>query len=168
MERGITAKTAAELVESHPLVRVRTKLEVFDWLVKNEDKRVGKNPAGYLVASIRSDYQDPDDYKAAKRSEAKTEAAKVDAENAKRQKRKNKDEQEKAKSRDIELRDRWEKLTEEAREAILETVKAENPGIGRWKNMLEPLCLALLEKQLIEQGELTPAESQKTLFPDVD
>ena len=42
-----------------PVHRVRTKIEVFDWLIRNEDKRVGKNPAGYLVASIRSDYQDP-------------------------------------------------------------------------------------------------------------
>ena len=31
---------------------------------KNEDRRVGKNPAGYLVASIRSDYQAPGDYQA--------------------------------------------------------------------------------------------------------
>ena len=39
--------------------RIRTKLEVFDWLVQNEDKRVAKNPAGYLVASIRADYAAP-------------------------------------------------------------------------------------------------------------
>ena len=57
--RGVTAKTAQELVEAHPPGRIRTKIEVFDWLLRNEDKRVGKNPAGYLVASIRSDYQAP-------------------------------------------------------------------------------------------------------------
>ena len=33
--------------------------------MKNQDKRVGKNPAGYLVASIRSDYQAPGDFNAA-------------------------------------------------------------------------------------------------------
>ena len=60
--RGVVARTAADLVEAHPPGRLRTKLEVFDWLVKNEDKRVGKNPAGYLVASIRSDYQPPEEY----------------------------------------------------------------------------------------------------------
>ncbi len=26
-------------------------------------------------------------------------------------------------------------------------VKAQNPGLSRWKNMLEPLCLAALENQ---------------------
>src|SRR6516165_6660236 len=57
--RGVTAKTAASLVETHPASRIQTKIEVFDWLLRNEDKRVGKNPAGYLVASIRSDYQAP-------------------------------------------------------------------------------------------------------------
>src|SRR6185437_9698568 len=61
-ERGITAKTAADLVEAHPASRIRTKIEVFDWLMRNEDKRVGKNPAGYLVASIRADYQAPGDF----------------------------------------------------------------------------------------------------------
>ena len=60
--RGITTKTAQELVEAHSPTRIRTKVEVFDWLIHNEDKRVGKNPAGYLVASIRSDYQAPGDY----------------------------------------------------------------------------------------------------------
>ena len=59
---GVDAKTAAELVEAHPAGRIQTKIEVFDWLLKNEDKRVGKNPAGYLVASIRADYQAPGDF----------------------------------------------------------------------------------------------------------
>ena len=59
--------------------RIRTKLEVFDWLVKNEDKRVGKNPAGYLVASIRSDYQAPEEFaKVVKAEEAKKEAEEAD------------------------------------------------------------------------------------------
>ena len=61
--RGVTSKTAQELVDTHPVGRIRTKIEVFDWLLRNEDKRVGKNPAGYLVASIRSDYQVPGDYR---------------------------------------------------------------------------------------------------------
>ena len=62
--RGVTPKIAAELVEAHPPGRIQTKLEVFDWLLKNEDKRIGKNPAGYLVASIRADYQAPGDFPA--------------------------------------------------------------------------------------------------------
>jgi hypothetical protein len=40
--RGITTKTAVDLVKTHLGSRIQTKIEVFDWLLKNEDKRVGK------------------------------------------------------------------------------------------------------------------------------
>ena len=39
-------------------------------------------------------------------------------------------------------------LPEAERDAILAAVKAENPGLSRWKKMLEPLCLAALEARL--------------------
>ena len=161
--RGITPKTAAEIVESTPHQRIKTKLDVFDWLVKNQDKRVGKNPAGYLVASIRADYEAPDDYaKAAAKTKAAGKAKEASEEDRKA-KRKAKDEAERLKDRETMLRDRWEKLPEAEREAIVAVVKAENPGIGRFKNMLEPLCLAALEKRLAE-GTV----EQKSLFPDAE
>src|SRR3984957_9436453 len=140
--RGVTSKVAAELVATHPPARLRTKLEVFDWLVKNEDKRVGKNAAGYLVASIRSDYKAPDEYaNVAKAAEAKKEAEEVDT----KAKKKARDEAEKLKAKEADLRSRWEKLPEAERDAIRAAVRVANPGLGRWKNMLEPLCLAALE-----------------------
>jgi Replication initiator protein A len=158
--RGVTAKVAAELVDAHPASRLRTKLEVFDWLVKNEDKRVGKNPAGYLVASIRSDYQPPEEFAGA----AKVEETKKKAEEADHKaKKKAKDEADKLKAKEADLRARWEKLPEAEREAIRAAVQADNPGLGRWKNMLEPLCLAALEAR-----EARPQVKQKELFPGVD
>jgi hypothetical protein len=171
VERGVTAKVGAELVDSHSITRVRTKLEVFDWLVKNEDKRVAKNPAGYLVASIRSDYQAPPDFPVSgdddevdesPKAKSKRAAAKVEAA---------------AKSREVELtaaenariaalQVRWDALNESDRDAITARVKAENPGLKRWKTMLMPLCLAELGR-LIELGQApTPHDVQKTLFPD--
>jgi hypothetical protein len=158
--RGVTPKTAAELVANHPAGRVRTKLEVFDWLVKNEDKRVGKNAAGYLVSSIRSDYQAPEEFaKVVKAEEARKEAEEVD----RRAKRKAREETEADKSREAELRARWEKLPESERESIRASVRADNPGLGRWKNMLEPLCLAALEARTSK-----PTAKQKALFPTGD
>ena len=84
MARGVSSKIAAELVAAHLPDRIQTKLEVFDWLLKNEDKRIGKNAAGYLVASIRDDYQAPVDFKkvtatvkAAKAEQAAEEARQV-------------------------------------------------------------------------------------------
>ena len=153
----MTAKVAAELVAGHPAGRLRTKLEVFDWLVKNEDKRVGKNPAGYLVASIRSDYQAPGEFAGAARAEAaKKQAEEVDH----KAKKKAREESEKLKAKEAELRARWDKLPEAERESIRAAVKAANPGLGRWKNMLEPLCLAALEAR-----EARPQVKQKALFP---
>jgi hypothetical protein len=73
------------------------------------------------------------------------------------------DENERAGAREAALRGRRERLPEAEREAIVAAVKAENPGIGRFKNMLEPLRLAALEKSL-DGG----AAAQQGLFPDLD
>jgi hypothetical protein len=159
--RGVTAKTASELIKAHTPTRVRTKIEVFDWLVKNQDKRVGKNPAGYLVASIRSDYRAPGDFAKAGAKAKASRAAVEDADGARKRGRKAKDEADRAKAREAMLRERWAALTDAQREAIVAAVKAEHPGIGRFKNMLEPLCLAALEKS-------AAGAAQKGLFPDLD
>ena len=55
----MTRTTAAELVRQHPAEAHRAKLEVFDWLAEKQDKRVSKNPGGYLVKSIRKSYVPP-------------------------------------------------------------------------------------------------------------
>ncbi|QDV39077.1 replication initiator protein A [Tautonia plasticadhaerens] len=57
--RGVTESTARELVGQHPAALVSSKLEIFDWLMSKEDRRVRKSPAGYLVESIRRDYAPP-------------------------------------------------------------------------------------------------------------
>ncbi len=159
--RGVTAKTAAGLVETHPTSRIQTKIEVFDWLLRNEDKRVGKNPAGYLVASIRSDYKAPSNF-VAPEVEAKAQEVERSAGEAKRQKQEHtRAENDRAQSREAELRAAWERLPEAEREAILAAVKAENPGLSRWRKMLEPLCFAALEARL-----KTTRRTQPTLFPN--
>ena len=167
--RGVTAKIAHDLVTGHPATRVRTKIEVFDWLIRNEDKRIGKNPAGYLVASIRSDYQEPGDYKASTGAAASAQTAR-----AKRAAAETKAADDKAaaeavargdKEREAKLRTAWEKLPSDQRDAILATVKIDNPGLGRWKNMLEPLCLAVLEAHL--RDSKTTAD-QPLLFSETD
>jgi hypothetical protein len=169
--RGVTSKTAQDLVDAHPPGRIHTKIEVFDWLVHNEDKRVGKNPAGYLVASIRSDYQVPGDYQA-RASKAKPasdgpggpETDSQRARHARGQAREDVQAQ-RDKAREARLRAAWEQLPEAERDAILASVKVENPGLGRWKNMLEPLCLSELETRLTE----TSSEiGQRLLFPEVE
>jgi hypothetical protein len=169
--RGVTRKTAQELVDSHPPSRIRTKIEVFDWLLRNADKRVGKNPAGYLVASIRLDYQAPCDF------QTRTSTSGTSNHDGRQRKgnplrtqliqQQTRDEvqAQRDKAREAKLRAAWERLTETERESILAAVKADNPGLGRWKKMLEPLCLAVLETRLTVTDTGT---SQKFLFADAD
>ena len=55
----MTPAAAAQLAAQHPADRIRAKVEAFDWLLARKDRRVAKNPAGYLVQSIRDDYAAP-------------------------------------------------------------------------------------------------------------
>lgn len=66
---------------------------------------------------------------------------------------------------EAKLRAAWDQLPETEREAILAAVKSQNPGLGRWKNMLEPLCLSVLETRL---NETSAASAQRLLFPDAE
>ena len=50
--------------------------------------------------------------------------------------------------REAKLRDAWNQLTEPQREAIRAKVKAENPTLARWDNVILPLCLTALEAQV--------------------
>ncbi|MFI5458488.1 MAG: replication initiator protein A, partial [Isosphaerales bacterium] len=149
----------------------RTKIDVFDWLMRNEDKRVGKNPAGYLVASIRSDYQVPGDYRTQasgpKPAGGEGKENKSNLRQLQIAQRRVSDEvqSQRDKIREAKLRAAWERLPEPEREAILTVVKAENPGLGRWKNMLEPLCLSVLETRMNETRADT---GQRLLFPDAE
>jgi hypothetical protein len=108
--RGVTASAAARLVRDHP-ERVAAKLEVFDQLVEAKDKRVAKNPAGFLVKSIAEDYPPPPELERARRATAER-ATRDAAEQANRE----------ATAREREERDRvrayWEALPPERRAAL--------------------------------------------------
>ncbi|MBV8611848.1 MAG: hypothetical protein JO034_30950 [Singulisphaera sp.] len=110
IDRGVTAARAAELVRAHP-ERVAGKLEVFDRLVEAKDKRIAKNPAGFLVKSIAEDYPPPPELERARRATAER-ATRDAAEQANRE----------ATAREREERDRvrayWEALPAERQVAL--------------------------------------------------
>jgi hypothetical protein len=113
--RGVSQSRASELVAAHPVERIRVKMEVFDWMLASKDKRLAKNPAGFLVKSIE------DDYTAPKGFETETERASRQA--AEREKARQKAEANRQKSaeanRQKEIRDRvlayWDALSPEAK-----------------------------------------------------
>jgi hypothetical protein len=165
-DRGVAARAAADVVAKADPSRVRAKIEVFDWLVQNGDPRVARNAAGYLVASIRSDYATPDGYAAKAAAAARREAARRQAEADRRRRAEEDAAAQQAARHDADLRKRWHALTPNQREAITARVRAEHPGLKRWKAMLEPLCLAELDR-LTHSGEPLPeAPGQGSLFPD--
>ena len=79
--RGVTPATAAELVAGYPAEAVALQIEVVDWLTARKDKRVSKNPAGYLAESIRKGYATPPGFES-KADREKREAAKREKERA--------------------------------------------------------------------------------------
>ena len=88
--RGVTPTTAIDLIEQYPPEHIRGKLEAFDWLSSKKDKKVSKNPPGYLVKSIQDGYVDPKGFEnqaeREKRERAERETRYQEAE-AKRRKR---------------------------------------------------------------------------------
>ena len=86
--RGVTRTTATDLVRQYPAERIEAKLEVFDWLMEKQDKRVARSPAGYLVKSITDDYATPKGFESKATRQARAEAKRqADREAAERRRR---------------------------------------------------------------------------------
>lgn len=62
VKRGITDSVATSLVEHHEPVDIQQHLEMFDSLVSQGDRRVSRNPAGYLRKAIEQRYARPGGY----------------------------------------------------------------------------------------------------------
>ena len=166
MKRGVSEKAASELVEAFSIDRIRSKMDVFDWLVKTTNKRVAKNAAGYLVQSIRDDYKAPEGYTAPDDAERLAETERHLAETERRRRLAEAAEADRQALHEADLRARWDALDDDDRAEITSLVKAANPGLRRLKSMLEPLCLAELERRLIAGGHLPKRPKQGRLFPE--
>ena len=55
--RGITAGVASRLVREFPAHHVEEKIALHDSLRNSQDRRISRNPAGFLTSAIRNDYQ---------------------------------------------------------------------------------------------------------------
>jgi hypothetical protein len=163
-ERGVAGRVASALVSKARPSRVRAKIEVFDWLVQNKDRRVAKNAAGYLVASIKADYENPGEYAARAEAAARYEAARRAAEAERRKKAEEEAAARAQAAHEAALKARWNALQPGQRDAILAKIKAEHPHLKRWKSMLMPLCLAELDK-LVQNGKpIRTLAEQGSLF----
>jgi hypothetical protein len=143
-KRGVTAKSAAELVQQHPAEAIEAKLEVFDWLVEKQDKRVARSPEGYLVKSISDDYRAPKGFVSAaerrERAEARQARERLAAED--RRRRQGQDAREKAERQAVEAY--WASLTPEQQAELQAAADAQ----------ADPASLAIEHGPLKRMGQM--------------
>jgi hypothetical protein len=164
--RGVTAKSAAELVQQHPAETIQLKIEVFDWLVERQDKRVAKSPEGYLVKSIRDDYKAPNGFASKADREQQAEAIRqrqrTDAE--KRRRKQEQEARERAERQAIDAH--WESLTKEQQAELQARADAQTDPeqlakeTGPLKSLGKTIRRhAYIRQFLRDQGKLPPAEA---------
>lgn len=75
--RGIILPAAQKTVRDYPADRIMAKIEVFDWLMERKDRGISRNPAGFLLTSIKRDFAAPPGFirSAQRQKQAKLAAA---------------------------------------------------------------------------------------------
>jgi hypothetical protein len=64
-ERGVWADVAPDLASALPEPEIRRYLALHDWLLARNDRRIAKNPAGFLAACIANRFPLPRDFELA-------------------------------------------------------------------------------------------------------
>jgi hypothetical protein len=158
VSRGVTRTVAVDLVQQYPAEAIEAKREVFDWLIKKQDRRVAKSPAGYLVKSIQDDYAVPKGFlseaERLKREDAKQTADRKAVEDRRRQREEEQRQERERKAVDAYL----ENLTPAEREALKAEVLAQADPESRQayedpmlKMFRETLMRDMLRKYLMEK-----------------
>ena len=125
--RGVSPKTARELVASLPEERIQAQLEQVDWVRKKKTKKIA-DLGGYLTQAIRDNYSRPEGFvskaEKAEQQRAMNERRKLEAAALKLKR-------ERAKQRDEEVarvRDYWDGLSPDERQALdAEAVASADP-----------------------------------------
>lgn len=117
-ERGVAQEVAESLVREHPADLITQQVESFDFLMARKDRRIRRNPAGYLVSAIRAEYAKPRELvseEERRRKEAEAAARKARREAKKRETEEQKKVKEAAKRRAID--GFWNDLPDNLRKA---------------------------------------------------
>lgn len=76
LERGVALEASEQLVSKYPPDLIAQQIESFDFLIARKDRKITRNPAGYLVSAIRAEYAKPADLSSGQdRQKRESEAA---------------------------------------------------------------------------------------------
>ena len=59
LRRGVNPTTIRKILAECPAEQIETQLGVFDWMTERRDKKLSRNPPGFLVSAIRGNYELP-------------------------------------------------------------------------------------------------------------
>ena len=138
VERGVTPSTAEIVAADFAAERIQQQIEIFDWLRGGNDSKIARNPAGFLVASIKGEYAPPKDFvpreeRARRQVQALERKQKEEAKEAKRIAT----EEAKARAKEDAIDRFWSELTKDERQRLEEEAL---------------LGASTIERDLIERG----------------
>ena len=141
--------------------RIRAQLEVFDWLLSQHDPRLSRNPAGFLISSIKSEYAPPKAF-VGREEQAKRAAQAADRKQRAEERERAKEEEENAKqtARQSTIRNFWASFSDEERKRLeAEALEAANnlqrELIGRGGAFAQATKTSLLDAyamKVLQQG----------------
>jgi hypothetical protein len=167
-QRGVTAAKAARLTKQYPADAIRSKLEVFDWMREMKDKRIAKNPAGYLVKSVEEDYAAPPGFESLadrqRRQEARKEQERAAA--SERRRRQEEETRQEAERKEVDAYikrlDPAERMTLQAEALAQATPEARqncnDPSLARFRDTLMLGILREYVGKKLKQQQM-PAEA---------
>lgn len=125
LSRGVTESVAMELLEKEEAIQIEEKIEVFDWLQSDKKTQV-QNPGGFLVASIRKNYETPKEYQSPEQRELR-EAEVFDKHRKQAALKKQNDAREASKKREelrkqIMVEDYWDNLSKNEQNSLRDDV----------------------------------------------
>jgi hypothetical protein len=167
VERRVTPARAEDLVRRYAPGRIQEKLEISDWMAEHKDRRIGKNPAGWLVKAIEDDYVAPKGFESKEarqaREEAQRERARQAATEAQRRREEEKRQAEEAKAVEAYLTaltpDERSSLEAEAFANAPEDVRQnlESPELALLRGSLQRMWVKTYVAEKIKQPGSTPA-----------
>jgi hypothetical protein len=162
----MTQAVALELVAKQVGESIQLKLDVFDWMVEQKDKRLAKNPAGFLRKSITDDYSVPPGFIPREERQRLQDAIQAKDQQTAESRRLQRDKDAREKAERQKLDAYWDSLTpdqqidHQAQANALADPKDLAQETGPLKRMGEHLRRLAYTRQILQEKGLLPTGNQ--------